>query len=282
MANRVLLGKRGTSDYGLYVSRPTEDVTSTSSGLIFDTNNAQKGFNVVAKGQGILNNNATRTFSHGLGFRPFVEVTYTNEANMVGAPPTTAATFSVTLTYNAFFGFYIVTSISVTSGGSGYTSAPVLSFSGSNQVSSASATATVSGGAVTSVTVTGGGYYTTSTAPTCTPTGGGAPAYATKVYKAYNGDTRPYASLGGGGGHNVFEDNYELVQAPQQGDEEWDLEYDEGVYYQTTTSVLTITNICNGGSYVEVTGGSTTHNSSYSGQTIYYSYIIFNCESPFV
>jgi len=280
MANRVLLGKRGTSDYGLYVSRPTQDVTSTSSGLIFDSNNAQKGFNVVAKGQGILNSNGSRTFSHGLGFRPFVEVTYTKAANMVGANPTSAATFSVTLTYISFFNFWYVTSVSVTSGGSGYTTAPTLSFSGSNQVTPATATATISGGAVTSVTVTAGGYYTTSTVPTCTPTGGGPPAYANKVYKAYNQDVSPY--IFNSSASNIFEDVFEKVQQPQQGDEEWNLDYQEGAYYETTTSNLTIKNICTGGGYDEYFGGSQIISDNFSGQTIYYSYIIFNCESPFV
>ena len=94
MANRILIGKRGTSDHGLYVSRPTEDVTSTSAGLMFSSDEALKGFNVSARGQGILSPGASRTFSHGLGFRPFVEVTYTNAANMTGGSPTTAATFT--------------------------------------------------------------------------------------------------------------------------------------------------------------------------------------------
>jgi hypothetical protein len=277
MANRVLLGKRGTSDYGLYVSRPTEDVTSTSSGLIFNSDSAVKGFNVAAHGQGILNGGASRTISHGLGFRPFVEVTYTNEANMTGAPPTTAATFSVTATYNAFFGVYFVTSVSVTSGGSGYTTAPTIVFSPSG----ATATATISGGSVTSVTVTSGGFYVNSSI-TASPLGGGPPAYANKVYKAYNGDTLIYTGNNWASGVNVFFDVFELVNQPQQGDEEWDLDYDEGAYYETTTTNLTITNQCSGGRYQEWFGGSRIINEFYASQPIYYSYIIFNCESPFI
>jgi hypothetical protein len=277
MANRVLLGKRGTSDYGLYVSRPTEDVTSTSSGLIFNSDSAVKGFNVAAHGQGILNGGASRTISHGLGFRPFVEVTYTNEANMTGAPPTTAATFSVTATYNAFFGVYFVTSVSVTSGGSGYTTAPTIVFSPSG----ATATATISGGSVTSVTVTSGGFYANSSV-TASPLGGGPPAYANKVYKAYNGDTLIYTGNNWTSGVNIFFDVFELVNQPQQGDEEWDLDYDEGAYYETTTTNLTITNQCSGGSYREFFGGSQIINEFYASQAIYYSYVIFNCESPFI
>jgi len=277
MANRVLLGKRGTSDYGLYVSRPTEDVTSTSSGLIFNSDNAVKGFNVAAHGQGILNGGASRTISHGLGFRPFVEVTYTNEANMTGAPPTTAATFSVTATYNYFFSSWMVTSVSVTSGGSGYTTAPTIVFSPAG----ATATATISGGSVTSVTVNSGGFYANSSV-TATPSGGGPPAYANKVYKAYNGDTLIYTGSNWASGVNVFFDVFELVNQPQQGDEEWNLEYDEGAYYETTTTNLTITNQCSGGFYREYFGGSQIVNDTYASQAIYYSYIIFNCESPFI
>ena len=63
-----------------------------------------------------------------------------------------------------------VRSVSVTAGGSGYTSAPDVSFSGGGG-SGASATATISGGAVTSVTVTSGGSGYTS-APSVSFSGG--------------------------------------------------------------------------------------------------------------
>ena len=275
MANRVLLGKRGSSDFGLYVSRPTQDVTSTSSGLIFNSDSAVKGFNVAAHGQGILNGGASRTISHGLGFRPFVEVTYTNETNRIGAPPTTAATFSVTATYSAFFGLYFGTSVSVTSGGSGYTTAPLVVFSPSG----ATATATISGGAVTSVTVNSGGFYANSSI-TATPSGGGPPAYASKVYKAYNADINPYTGGNLASGVNIFYDIFQLVN---QGNlDEWDLDYDEGAYYETTTTNLTITNQCSGGRYRQYSNGSKNIDEFYASQAIYYSYIIFNCESPFI
>jgi hypothetical protein len=277
MANRVLLGKRGSSDFGLYVSRPTEDVTSTSSGLIFNSDSAVKGFNVAAQGQGILNGGSSRTFSHGLGFRPFIEVTYTNAANMTGAPATTAATFSVTVTFNSFFNWWQVTGVSVISGGSGYTTAPTLVFSPAG----ATATATISGGSVTSVTVNSGGFYANNSV-TCSPLGGGPPAYANKVYKAYNKDTVIYTGSNWFNGVNIFYDVFELVNQPQQGDEEWNLDYDEGAYYETTTTNLTIKNQCSGGSYREYFGGSQIHNDTYASQAIYYSYVIFNCESPFV
>jgi len=281
MANRVLLGQRG-SDYGLYVSRAGQDVTSTSSSLIFDSNSAVKGFNVAARGQGILNAGATRTFSHGLGFRPFVEVTYTNAANCVLGNPTSTATFSVTLFFNQFTQAYTVISVTVTSGGSGYVTAPTLTFSGPGQLIAATATATLSGSSVSSVTVTNGGYYTSNSA-TCTASGGGAPAYATNVYKAYNGDIPPYTLSYGAGSytHNRFIDDH-IWTGNGQPFNEWELDYEEGCYYQTTTTNLSITNICNGGSYREYYNFSTTHSSNFAGQAIYYAYIIFNTDSPFV
>lgn len=276
MANRVLLGKRGSSDFGLYVSRPTEDVTSTSSGLIFNSDSAVKGFNVAAHGQGILNGGQSRTISHGLGFRPFVEVTYTNEANMVGAAPTSAATFSVTVSYNYFFNVWTVTAVSVTSGGSGYTTAPTVVFSPSG----ATATATISGGAVTSVTVNSGGFYSNNSV-TAAPSGGGPPAYASKVYKAYNADVTPYTGGNFGAGDNVFEDERSYSN-PSPGDDGFMLEYEEGASYTTTTSNLVIKNQCGGGRYIEYDGNTVDQDNSFAAQAIYYSYIIFNCESPFV
>ncbi|MHB8474480.1 MAG: pilus assembly protein, partial [Gammaproteobacteria bacterium] len=64
-----------------------------------------------------------------------------------------------------------IASITVTSGGSGYISAPTVSISGGGG-SGATATATVSGGVVTSISVTAGGTGYTST-PTLTFSGGG-------------------------------------------------------------------------------------------------------------
>ena len=279
MANRILIGKRGTSDHGLYVSRPTEDVTSTSSGLMFSSDEAVKGFNVSARGQGILSPGASRTFSHGLGFRPFVEVTYTNAANMTGGNPTTAATFTANLTYNFFFGVYTVTSVTVNSGGSGYQTSPSLAFSPAG----ATATANISGGAVTSVTVTSGGFYT-STPPTVTPTGGGAIVYATKVYKAYNENTTPYdiSYQGSTINTNVFEDVSEWT-GNGQSFPEWNLDYEEGASYTTTTANLVINNGCKGGRYIEKEGfGPPDTDIQYSGQNIYYAYVIFNTDSPFI
>ena len=59
MANRVLLGNRG-SEYGLFVSKPGVDVTSTSAtgGMAFDSN-AIESPKVVGYGQGILSPRTT-------------------------------------------------------------------------------------------------------------------------------------------------------------------------------------------------------------------------------
>lgn len=64
-----------------------------------------------------------------------------------------------------------VLSVAVTNGGSGYTTAPTVSFTGGGGTG-ATATAAISGGKVVSVTVTNGGTDY-ATAPTVTFTGGG-------------------------------------------------------------------------------------------------------------
>ena len=72
MANRVIVGKRG-SDYGLFVSKSGVDVTASSSTtpLSFDSN-AANGLNVHSYGQGILVPDAPANASYSFG-----GVTYT-------------------------------------------------------------------------------------------------------------------------------------------------------------------------------------------------------------
>ena len=53
MANRVLLGKRGTSDFGLFVSRSGDNVLTTTNPLSFDSR-APTSLTVNSFGQGIL------------------------------------------------------------------------------------------------------------------------------------------------------------------------------------------------------------------------------------
>lgn len=55
MANRVLLGKRGTSDYGLYISRDSVNVAdSTSTTPLSFNSEAANGLMVHSYGQGLL------------------------------------------------------------------------------------------------------------------------------------------------------------------------------------------------------------------------------------
>ena len=69
-----------------------------------------------------------------------------------------------------------VQTLSITYGGSGYTTAPTITITGDN-ITQATATCTVSGGVVSTVTITNAGSgYTTN--PTVTVTGGGASADA--------------------------------------------------------------------------------------------------------
>jgi len=79
-----------------------------------------------------------------------------------------------------------VDDIAVSAGGSGYTSAPTVTFTG-GAGSGATATAVVSGGEVTSVTVTAGGTNYTS-APTIGFTGGGGSSAAASASMKEGGD----------------------------------------------------------------------------------------------
>ena len=84
MANRVLIGKRG-SDYGLFISQKGVAVTDTSSTvpLAFDSR-THAGLVISAKGEnslappasnsGGIDNPTSVTISHGLGYTPLVAV----------------------------------------------------------------------------------------------------------------------------------------------------------------------------------------------------------------
>jgi len=61
------------------------------------------------------------------------------------------------------------------------------------------------------------------------------------------------------------------------------LDYEEGASYTTTTANLVINNGCKGGRYIEKEGyGPADEDIQYSGQNIYYAYVIFNTDSPFI
>jgi hypothetical protein len=100
MANRVLIGKRG-SDYGLFVSKSGDDVVTTTNPLSFDSR-AVESLNVHTYGQGILVPDVTNTsgtqltftysgttysqheidIGHSLGYSPAFVVRYTTIAHL--------------------------------------------------------------------------------------------------------------------------------------------------------------------------------------------------------
>jgi hypothetical protein len=95
MANRVLLGARGSDD-GLFISQNGVDVTDTSSTtpLAFDSR-AVRGLVVHAKGQGSLapksSNTSgsvdfptTATITHGLGYVPLYVVRWCYASDLFG------------------------------------------------------------------------------------------------------------------------------------------------------------------------------------------------------
>ena len=95
MANRVLLGKRG-SDEGLFISQNGVDVTDTSSTtpLAFDSR-AVRGLVVHAKGEGSLapyssntqggvDTPTTTTITHGLGYVPLYVVRWCYASDLFG------------------------------------------------------------------------------------------------------------------------------------------------------------------------------------------------------
>jgi phage tail sheath protein FI len=100
---------------------------------------------------------------YGAAYYPFLKTTmnfYVNEGETnVNITPQQAATATATATATVSIGE--VTAVTVTAGGSGYTSAPTISFSGGGGTG-ATAKATVTDGVVTAVTVTTGGSGYTS------------------------------------------------------------------------------------------------------------------------
>jgi hypothetical protein len=95
-----------------------------------------------------------------------------------------------------------VASLTLTNGGTGYTTAPTVTISGGGG-SGATATATVSGGAVTSLTLTAGGSGFSTTPTVSFSGGGGAGAHATAALP-----TRAVASL------TILDGGYGYTSAP--------------------------------------------------------------------
>ena len=93
----------------------------------------------------------------------------------------------------------VLTVTAVTSSGTGYTSAPAVSFTGGGGTG-ATATATLTGTAVTAVTVATGGINYTN-APTVSFTGGGGGSGATATATASNGIVTGFTVTAGGSGY---------------------------------------------------------------------------------
>jgi hypothetical protein len=152
-------------------------------GLCFLTFGSQSAFgqNAVFTYQGRVTDNGTN-FT-GLGQFKFALVTSTNSSQQATATATITSGF--------------VTSITVVSGGSGYTSAPVVTISGGGG-SGATATASVSGGAVTSIMVNNAGSgYTNAPAVIIAPP---PPSVAYTTYWSNDGTgtngSEPAAAVG--------------------------------------------------------------------------------------
>ncbi|HEY0308754.1 MAG TPA: Ig-like domain repeat protein [Acidobacteriaceae bacterium] len=139
------------------------------------TGNVQFFVDGTQVGTGALNaaNRASYTYTFPVGSHS-VYATYVGDANFsasTSAPsPISSTAPSFTISTNALPYTGPVASVTVVSGGSGYTSAPAVTITGGGG-SSATATATVVNGAVTAIAVSGGSGYTT--VPTVTITGGG-------------------------------------------------------------------------------------------------------------
>lgn len=95
MANRVLLGKRGSTDYGLFVSRSGQDVLTSTQPLGFDSRAAESlivhsasqgilvpniqnssGTQVSFVFNGVTYNQHTETITHNLGYVPCFAVRF--------------------------------------------------------------------------------------------------------------------------------------------------------------------------------------------------------------
>ncbi len=110
----------------------------------------------------------------------------------------TPSTMGVASVFVPVVGNYTVTSVTLNSRGSGYTSAPNVTFSGGGGTG-AVGIATISGGVVTSVLITnfGSGY---TSAPTVTFSGGGATTQATGTANITGYTSAPSVAFIGGGG----------------------------------------------------------------------------------
>jgi uncharacterized protein len=141
---------------------------------------------------------------YGAAYYPFLKTTINffvneDETNVrVTPPPGAGATATASLsTVNT------VSAVNVTNGGSGYTSAPTVAFSGGGG-NGAAATVVLTGDVVTSVNVTNSGSGYTSAPTVAFSGGGGTGAAATALIAAVPGNSlATIAVTGGGSGYAV-------------------------------------------------------------------------------
>jgi hypothetical protein len=189
-----------TSGGSGYLAAPDVIITSTGSGVGADIvaiveNGSVTGFIINSGGSSYVSGTTTIAFNaHSINSTVAIsgtagQFTCGKSAIAVGDQVKITGTLGGTGTISGYTSGNVykvsaisgsVTRITVTSGGSGYTSNPTVAFSGGGG-SGATATATRTGNIVTSINVTNGGSGYTS-APTITITGGGGSgATATSV-----------------------------------------------------------------------------------------------------
>ena len=295
MVDRVLIGTRG-SDKGVYVSKPSVNVTASTDQMMFDSD-ALQAYIVSHRGQGRLDPGATHTITHSLGYKPKVNVVWTMDSEMSNwMTGITQPTFSYTWSYNSYDQNYSLGSISVTSGGSGFkpsvsnlkgyyqNNTSTNNTIGSRSWGSRVTCTTNSSGVITGVTINDSGVYDGNN-PTgrvkiimpaedmCDTTD---PGHATVTHPSINTDKIGWANNSFTGCMRYLED-YESCDYGEDCDIR-EFEVEEGVTHAVTTSTLTITNDHVAGEGRDVHRDTLEVDFVSRAPSIYYSYVIFQSE----
>ena len=296
MVDRVLIGTRG-SDKGVYVSKPSVNVTASTDQMMFDSD-ALQAYIVSHRGQGRLDPGATHTITHSLGYKPKVNVVWTMENEMSNwMTGITQPTFSYTWSSIApDYQTYRLTGISVTNGGSGFkpsvsnllgyyqNNTSTNNTIGNRNWGSRVTCTTNSSGVITGATINDGAVYDDN-GPTgrvkiimpaedmCNTTD---PGHATVTHPSINTDKIGWANNSFTGCMRYLED-FESCDYGEDCDIR-EFEVEEGVTHAVTTSTLTITN-----DHVAAEGRDVARDNlevDFVGvaPSIYYSYVIFKSE----
>ena len=290
MVDRVLIGTRG-SDKGVYVSKPSVNVTASTDQMMFDSD-ALQAYIVSHRGQGRLDPGTTHTITHSLGYKPKVNVVWTMENEMSNwMTGITQPTFSYTWQYLSGDQYYRLNGISVTNGGSGFK--PSVSnlqgyyqnnTIGNRNWGSRVTCTTNSSGVITGATITDGGIYDGNN-PTgrikiimpaedmCNTTD---PGHATVTHPSVNTAKIGWANNSFTGCMRYIED-YESCDYGEDCDIR-EFEVSEGVQHAVSTSTLTITNAHEGAEGLDVDRDVYEVEYNSRAPSIYYSYVIFKSE----